>query len=111
LFYEGCQDVGTNPEVDRQIGLAVSDDGITWERVDGPHKNGSIIPQSPKGSGLWDHRLGCPWVVPMDDDTLRLYYIGSNERDSEGGSELSSVHQIGMAFSDGDITKWERWTG
>ncbi|MDG2244305.1 MAG: hypothetical protein P8L66_12535 [Rhodospirillaceae bacterium] len=110
LFYEGCQDVGTNPEVDRQIGLAVSDDGITWERVDGPHKNGSIIPQSPRGSGLWDHRLGCPWVVPMDDGTLRLYYIGSNERDSEGGSELSSVHQIGMAVSDGDITKWERWT-
>jgi hypothetical protein len=46
----------------------------------------------------------------MDDGTLRLYYIGSNERSGEGGSELSSVHQIGMAVSDGDITKWERWT-
>ena len=45
----------------------------------------------------------------MDDGSLRMYYIGSNERDGEGG-ELGSVHQIGMAVSDGDITKWERWT-
>ena len=109
LFYEGCQDVGTNPQVGRQIGLAVSDDGLTWERVDGPHGNKSILPQAPKGSGRWDFRLGCPWVVPMEDGSLRMYYIGSNEANREGGSELASVHQIGMAVSDADITRWTRW--
>lgn len=108
MFYEGCQDVGTNPEVDRQIGLALSDDGIRWERVDGAEKNGSVLMQSPKGSGLWDHRMGCPWIIPMDDGSLRMYYIGSNEREG-ADSELGSVHQIGMAVSDGDLTKWSRW--
>ncbi len=109
LFYEGCMDVGTNPEVDRQIGLAVSDDGLTWERVDGSHSNKSILPQAPKGSGRWDVRLGCPWVVPLGDGSLRMYFIGANERSGEGRNELSTVHQIGMAVSDGDITRWQRY--
>ena len=45
----------------------------------------------------------------MEDGSLRMYYIGSNEASREGGSELASVHQIGMAVSDGDITRWTRW--
>jgi len=109
LFYEGCQDVGKNPEVDRQLGLALSDDGLNWRRVDGPQNNGAILGQSPKGSGRWDFRLGCPWVVPMEDGSLRMYYIGSNEREG-ADSELGSVHQIGLAVSDGDPTQWTRWT-
>ena len=43
----------------------------------------------------------------MEDGSLRMYYIGSNEASREGGSELASVHQIGMAVSNGDITRWE----
>jgi hypothetical protein len=109
MFYEGCGNTGRPMEVDRQLGVAVSDDGLRWERIDGPHANGSILPQSPQGAGLWDNRLGCPWAVAMDDGTLRLYYIGSNERTGAGANELDSVHQIGLAVSSGDITRWERW--
>lgn len=108
MFYEGCHFIGDPIQVDRQIGVATSKDGIQWDRIDGPNANGSIIAQSPKSSGLWDFRLGCPWVVSLDDGSLRLYYIGSNERPG-GGSELDTVHQIGLAVSSGDITQWERF--
>jgi hypothetical protein len=111
MFYEGCGRTGRPMEVTRQIGVAVSDDGLRWERLDGPHANGCILAQSPEGAGLWDNRLGCPWAVPLPDGTLRLYYIGSNERSGAGANELESVHQIGLAVSRGDITRWERWTG
>ena len=109
MVYEGCGDMGIPTQVNRQIGLAVSDDGLEWERVSGPHENGSIIAQSSEESDLWDKRLGCPHVVPMPDGTLRLYYIGSNER--KGDSELDTVNQIGLAVSDGDLTQWKRWRG
>lgn len=45
----------------------------------------------------------------LDDRSLRLYYVGSNERIGGGGSEIDTVHQIGLAVSAGDITKWERF--
>ena len=109
LFYEGCHYIGDPIQVDRQIGVAISKDGLDWERVDGPHPNGSIVPQAPQGSGRWDYRLGCPWIVTADDGSLRMYYIGSNERPGGGGSELDTVHQIGLAVSDGDITQWQRF--
>ena len=107
MFYEGCGDIGSRVQVDRQIGVAVSDDGITWQRLRGPNENGSIIAQAAEASG-WDRRLGCPYVVPMPDRSLRLYYIGSDERRGEG--ELDTVNQIGLAVSDGDILQWRRWT-
>jgi len=110
MFYEGVRDIGRGFVVARQLGVAVSDDGLDWRRVDGADDGGSILAQVPEGSGRWDYRLGCPWVVPMADGGLRLYYIGSNQRPPEKESgELGSVHQIGLAVSDGDITRWRRW--
>jgi hypothetical protein len=107
MFYEGCRKRPDSPiEVDRQIGVATSCDGLDWQRVDGPGRDGCVLEQAPAGSGRWDHQLGCPWVVVMPDRTLRLYYIGSNER--RGGSELDTVNQIGLAVSDGDWLRWRR---
>lgn len=108
MVYEGCGDIGSRVQTDRQIGVAVSDDGISWQRVRGPNPNGTVLAQT-MTSGAWDRRLGCPNVVPMPDGSLRMYYIGSDERDGE--SELDTVNQIGLAISDGDITQWQRWTG
>lgn len=109
MFYEGCQYTGHPIQVNRQIGVATSKDGIQWQRIDGPHANGAVIAQAPKGSGRWDYRLGCPWLVVQDDGSLRLYYIGSNEAVGSGTSELDVVHQIGLAVSAGDITEWQRF--
>jgi hypothetical protein len=106
MFYEGCKDIGKGFTVDRQIGVAVSDDGLAWTRLDGPAPDGATLAGSPHDSPLWDQRLGCPWVVPMPGGGLRMYYIGSHER--EGGSELDGVQQIGLASSDGDPLRWVR---
>lgn len=107
MFYEGCKDIGQGFTVGRQIGVAVSDDGVEWTRVDGPAPDGAVLAGAPAESGLWDHRLGCPWVVPMAEGGLRLYYIGSHER--VGGGELDGVQQIGLATSDGDPLRWTRY--
>lgn len=72
-------------------------------RFDSAHVGGAA-------EGGWDYRLGCPWVVPMADRSLRPHYIGSNQVVGPGPStELTVVHQIGLAVSDGDITRWRRW--
>ncbi len=107
MFYEGCKDIGQGFTVGRQLGVAVSEDGLAWTRVDGPAADGAALAGSPAGSGLWDHRLGCPFVVPMQNGSLRLYYIGSHER--VGGDELDGIQQIGLAVSNGDITRWTRY--
>jgi len=105
MFYEGCQDIGEGLQVNRQIGVAVSDDGVAWERIRGPRADGAVIAAADTPEP-WDIRLGCPHVVPMPDGSLRMYYIGSDERDGEG--ELDTVNQIGLAVSDGDVTQWRR---
>jgi hypothetical protein len=112
MFYEGCRNIGSRMQVDRHIGVATSIDGLTWDRVNGPGERGSVIasttPDEDKAGDVWDRRLGCPNIVPMDDGSLRLYYIGSNER--LGDTELDAINQIGVAVSDGDILNWQRWT-
>jgi len=109
MVYEGVGRFGD--DISRSLGVAVSTDGIEWERIDGPEGNGSILAQAPAGSGRWDHRIGCPWIVPMDDGSLRMHYIGSNERPmGRGADSLVAVHQIGLAVSDGDLTRWRRWS-
>lgn len=101
MFYEGRDADGYY-----SIGLAVSRDGIHWERdANGAEPGGPYFRHAPKGSGRWDARaVGTPWVVPMDDGSFRLYYVGVNEG---GHDELSSRHQIGLAVSDG--ANYRRW--
>ena len=103
MFYEGVNQSG-----DHSIGLAISADGINWEKQPGSEVGGAIFSHAPKGSGRWDARpIGTPCVVPMADGSFRMYYIGANEG---GYDELSSQHQIGLAVSDGsNFRKWYRW--
>ena len=107
MFYEGCKDIGEGLSVGRQIGVAVSDDGLAWQRIDGPHSDGAVLAGAARGSGLWDYRLGCPWIVAAADGALRMYYVASHER--RGDDDLDAVQQIGLAVSDGDIRRWQRW--
>lgn len=105
MLYEGVM-----PGLYRGMGLAESADGLTWKKVKGDQIAGAVFGPAPRGSGRWDTRgLGCPSVVTMEDGSLRMYYIGSNEF-PPGGNEMYSVHQIGLAVSaKGDPTQWERW--
>lgn len=103
MFYEGVNRSGYH-----SIGVAISDDGIKWQKQEGSSGGGSVFSHAPKGSGRWDARaVGTPCVVPSDDGSFRMYYIGANEG---GHDELSSQHQIGLAVSDGsNFLKWSRW--
>ncbi len=101
MFYEGVDGAGYH-----SIGLALSDDGIRWRR-DGEGDSGlPVLSPAPKGSGLWDARaIGTPCVVPMQDGSFRMYYVGA----SEGGLDQAS-YQIGLAVSEGsDFRRWRRW--
>jgi len=103
MFYEGVNTSGYH-----SVGVAISDDGIHWRKESGEHPGGAVFSHAQKGSGCWDARtIGTPCVVPMDDGSFRMYYIGANEG---GHDELSSQHQIGLALSDGsNFRKWHRW--
>ncbi|MEH2120235.1 glycosyl hydrolase [Nostoc sp.] len=103
MFYEGVNSSGYH-----SIGLAVSEDGIHWQKVEGEQLGGSVFSHAQKGSGRWDARaVGTPCVVAMDDGSFRMYYIGANEG---GYDELSSQHQIGLAVSAGtNFRQWDRW--
>lgn len=104
MFYEAM-----NYERYFSIGLAVSEDGINWKRDEfGEQPGGPVFRHSPKGSGRWDARaVGTPWVVPMPDGGFRMYYVGAPEI---GHDELSAMHLIGMAVSEGsNFRRWHRW--
>jgi hypothetical protein len=107
MFYEGVMKSGH-----RSIGLAVSEDGRHWQRQRGPEANGSVFSHAPTGSGRWDaFAVGTPSLVPMDDGSWRMYYIGSNETGSHAvADEMALKHRIGLAVSQGtDLTRWKRW--
>ncbi len=109
MFYEGVRASGH-----RSIGLAVSEDGLTWRRKAGPEADGSIFAHAPAGSGRWDaYAVGAPSVVALPNGSLRMYYIGSNETgDGEVADELRLLHQIGLAVCDDrDATSWRRHGG
>ena len=105
MFYEGFADMHAS------IGLAESVDGLHWSRLPGPLKGGAILYRSPAGSGRWDAgAVGTPWVVPMQDGGLRMYYVGADEREDRLEAEAGARHQIGLALGDGaDLTLWRRW--
>ncbi|MDX2225437.1 MAG: hypothetical protein SFV21_21975 [Rhodospirillaceae bacterium] len=97
------------------IGMAESADGITFTRVKGPDRGGSMLASPPRDGDRFDsHGIGTPWLVPMEDGSFRLYYVGATSRikgDLESG-ESRNIHRIGLALSDGmDLTKWRRWDG
>jgi hypothetical protein len=101
MFYEAL-----NKQLNYNIGLAVSDDGVKWTKEIEP-----VFRHSAKGSGAWDAQaVGTPWVVPMPDGSLRLYYVGMNETGNAAGGELAVRAMVGMALSDGpDYRRWRRY--
>lgn len=103
MFYEAM-----DHEIYFCIGLAVSDDGIHWRKDDrGEQPGGPVFRHSPKGSGRFDAQaVGTPCIVPLPDGGFHMYYVGCPEM---GHDELSAMHLIGMAVSDGpDFRKWHR---
>jgi hypothetical protein len=97
MAYEALP-VGDAPHF--SIGLATSPDGLRWERLPGAGPGGCAVPRGDPGA--WDAlAIGTPWLLPMPDGSLRLYYVGFDEQVETG---------IGMAVCDGrDLTRWEKY--
>lgn len=69
MFYAG----GYNNDP-QQIGVAVSDDGLAWERA----SDEPLLPNGPEGS--WNHsESGHPGVFVDDDGTSWLFFQGNND--------------------------------
>jgi len=108
MLYEG-----SNHQNYYGIGLATSPDGIRWTKEPGDEPGGAVFLHAPPGSGRWDARaVGTPCVVPMEDGSYRLYYVGAHEvsqRDLSKGDN-ASLHAIGLALSEGrTLRRWRRW--
>lgn len=107
MLYEGVDSHGY-----RCIGLAISKDGRTWHKQKGLESNGSVFSHAERGARCWDSfAVGAPCVVENDKGEYCMYYIGSNEVESDDPyDELGLKHQIGMAVCENqELTLWRRW--
>ncbi|MCO5593220.1 hypothetical protein L7F22_047227 [Adiantum nelumboides] len=100
MFYEG-----SNYKFEFAIGLAVSDDSLVWMKDTecGPEPGGPIL-QARKGESVWDNLVvGTPYVVVLQDGSLRMYYLGVGKKEEDP----STKQGIGIATSIGtDFRSW-----
>jgi len=90
MFYE-AQDAQRR----HSIGVASSDsEGLEWRRRPG----GPVLEPSDVVDSWDGAAVARPWLVPLDDGSARLYYLGRSE---------DGVQAIGAAQSDG--TNWFNW--
>lgn len=103
MFYEG-----TNFNFEYSIGLAVSEDGLVWEKDTraGPEPGGPIL-KARIGENYWDNMIvGTPYAVAMTDGSFRMYYLGVGKLDGDEASKQG----VGLAISDGaNYRSWKRW--
>lgn len=98
ITYSGLD--ARQPLYDRSIGLAYSDDALTWSRgSDQP-----IILRGPVNA--WDGGgVTYSYLVPTDDE-LRLYYYGFNK---SRVAHFKPERGIGLAISAGDPTTFRKY--
>ena len=88
MFYAG----GYNNDP-QQIGVAVSEDGISWERL----SEEPLLPNGPAGS--WNHsESGHPGVFVDEDGTTWLFFQGNNDR-----GKTWYLSKMRVAWDDDDL--------
>lgn len=101
MFYEGVNRTGVHG-----IGLAISGDGVHWEKdvAQGGEPGGPVF-TARLGEDAWDNAVvAAPHVVCLDDGSFRLYYVGNDS--------TKKSNAIGMAVSHGsDFKSWKRNVG
>jgi len=82
-----------------RIGLALSQDGRNWARVEGPHHTGAMLDCGEEGA--WDARgIAAPSIVLTGPREYRMYYHAEPSEEGAGAA-------IGVAVSK-DGLSWER---
>ena len=110
FYYGGTFEERTSIGFQTRIGVALSQDGIHWSRVEGDHHTGAVLDfesitktkNNLMNNGKWDNEgLRSPCIVLMgggEGHQLRMYY--------HSVFSTRSHKQIGMATSD-DGFNWE----
>jgi hypothetical protein len=107
LYYTGSTDERFgSPFPDADVpalpGLAISQDGRHWARIEGDHHTGALFSVAEEGekSRGWEARcIVAPKVVMHADGDLRMYYHSFDE--------MSQRHAIGLARSRDGI-RWKK---
>jgi predicted GH43/DUF377 family glycosyl hydrolase len=83
-----------------RIGVAISQDGINWSRVEGEHADGSVIACGQPGE--FDESLvSHPNVITYKGSEFRMYYTGGS------GPPGEELYTMGLAVSQ-DGLKWKK---
>ncbi|VAH38793.1 unnamed protein product [Triticum turgidum subsp. durum] len=106
LYYTGSNDarLASSPfpaaDVAALPGLAISQDGRHWARIEGGHHTGALLGVGEDHPQGWEKRCAAaPKVVMHADGDLRMYYHSFDE--------MSQRHAVGVARSRDGI-RWER---
>ncbi|KAI5009771.1 hypothetical protein ZWY2020_011908 [Hordeum vulgare] len=105
LYYTGSNDARlASPfpaaDVAALPGLAISQDGRHWARIEGGHHTGALLGVGEDHPHGWEKRCAAaPKVVMHADGDLRMYYHSFDE--------MSQRHAVGVARSRDGI-RWER---
>lgn len=97
---------GVTPENERSVipmgrtGLAISHDGIHWQKVPGPGVRGSVFDPNPQPGCFDSFQVGGTEVVPVGGE-YRLYYQGGWETEGLVGDQRRKGFplNIGLAVS------------
>eukprot|EP00271_Cylindrocystis_brebissonii_P005963 TRINITY_DN1842_c0_g2_i1.p1 TRINITY_DN1842_c0_g2~~TRINITY_DN1842_c0_g2_i1.p1 ORF type:complete len:310 (-),score=28.64 TRINITY_DN1842_c0_g2_i1:362-1231(-) len=90
----------------RRPGLAMSNDGKNWARIEGDHHSGALFDVGEVGD--WDEMfVGSPQVIFHAPGDLRMYY-NSIALSNASGSGHETRFVVGMARSR-DGFKWVKW--
>uniref|UniRef100_A0A0D9X857 Glycosyl hydrolase family 32 N-terminal domain-containing protein n=1 Tax=Leersia perrieri TaxID=77586 RepID=A0A0D9X857_9ORYZ len=112
LYYSGSTDhrfresSSTADDVPVLPGLAISQDGRHWARIEGDHHTGALLGvddddgEDPRRGGGWETRcVAAPKVVLHAEGDMRMYYHSFDE--------MSQRHAIGLARSK-DGVRWRK---
>lgn len=88
-----------------RIGLAVSDDGLAWRRVQGPLQGGASLDPCASKAAFDSLHVGVGDVVQLPNGTLWMYYFGGDAR----ATPLPGIRmQVGLATSQDGGVSWQR---
>ena len=92
-------------------GLAESEDGIEWTKVEGPLEDSAILGPS-DDPDAWDSlHIGVGDVVRLPSGELHMFYLGGSDESVSLGpaGEIAGIRmKIGRAISTDDGRSWER---
>ena len=98
------------------VGVAVSEDGLRWQKVAGPEQDGSVLAPQTCDPSAFDATHVAVGDVALGDDgsSLVMHYFGGGNETPRGSTPLPRgvAMCIGKAVCvDGEGTRWERVAG